>query len=65
MREHGIGKAWNVVGPQYTFLAKGIFQSTIHNVTFGKSTMADVDMFTSEFWLPTWRLTFESWSPAL
>ena len=36
-----------VVSPQYTFLAKGTFQSTINNATFGKSKMADVDMFTS------------------
>ena len=33
----------NVVSPQYAFLAKGIFQFTIYNVTFEKSKMADVE----------------------
>ena len=44
MREHRIRKVGNVVGPQYAFLAKGKLQSTINNVTFGKSKMADADM---------------------
>ena len=31
----------------YASLAKGTFHFTIYNVTFGKSKMADVDMFGS------------------
>ena len=46
VRALGIRNVRNVVSPQYAFLAKGIFQSTIYNVTFGKSKTADVDMFT-------------------
>ena len=42
-----VGKVWSVVSPQYVLLAKGTFHFTIYNVTFGKSKMADVDMFGS------------------
>ena len=36
-----VEKVRNVVSPQYALLAKGTFQFTIYNVTFGKSNMAD------------------------
>ena len=42
-----VGKVRNVVSPQYVLLPKGTFHFTIYNVTFGKSKMADVDMFGS------------------
>ena len=42
-----VRKVRNVVSPQYALLAKGTFHFTIYNVTFGKSKMADVDMFSS------------------
>ena len=42
-----VGKVRNVVSPQYALLSEGSFHFTIHNVTFGKSKMADVDMFAS------------------
>ena len=43
-----VRKVRNVVSPQYALLAKGTFHFTIYNLTlnFGKSKMADVDMFT-------------------
>ena len=40
-----VGKVQNVVSPQYALLGKGTFHFTIYSVTFGKSKMADVDMF--------------------
>ena len=42
-----VGKVRNVVSPQYALLAKGTFHFTIYSLTFGKSKMADVDMFAS------------------
>ena len=42
-----VGKVRNVVSPQYALLAKGTFHFTIYNVTFGKSKVADVDIFGS------------------
>ena len=42
-----VGKVRNVVSLQYALLPKGTFHFTIYNVTFGKSKMADVDMFGS------------------
>ena len=42
-----VGRAQNVVSPQYVLLAKGTFHFTIYNVTFGKSKVADVDIFGS------------------
>ena len=49
MKAHGtVGKVWNVVSTQYALLAKGTFHFTIYNYAmFGKSKMADVDMFSS------------------
>ena len=38
-------KVRNVVSPQYALLSKWTFHFTLYNVTFGKSKMADVDMF--------------------
>ena len=32
MRAHGIRKVHSFVSPQYTLLAKGTFQSTLHNI---------------------------------
>ena len=42
-----VGEVRNVVSPQYVLSAKGTFRFTIYNGTFGKSKMADVDMFRS------------------
>ena len=42
-----VGKVGNVVSQQYALLAKGTFHFTIYNVTFGKSNVADVDIFGS------------------
>ena len=32
MRAHGIGKVQNVESQQYALLAKGTFESTLHNI---------------------------------
>ena len=46
---HGrtVRKVRGVVSPQYALLAKGTFHFALYNATFGKSKMADVDMFAS------------------
>ena len=42
-----VGKVRNVVSPQCALLAKGTFNFTTYNRTFGRSKMADVDMLGS------------------
>ena len=41
-----VGKVQNVETQQYMLLAKWTFHFTIYNKLFGKSKMANVDMFT-------------------
>ena len=43
-----VEKVRSVASPQYALLAEGAFHFTIYNVTFRKSKVADVDMFSSQ-----------------